>query len=232
MTPKRFHLLMIGLIFLVGIMFFGVAYWSNNILISKSNSLVNLKATYNGLTQEQIGLIQDKKDIQKYQQLYNISRSIVPENKDQVQAVRQIVNLAAQNNIVLASITFPSSDLGNTLGTGVVPSSTQAKPVTPSTSTSKTPSSPVTPSPTSSTSLSQLSPVANIPGVYEMPITVQSSTNKGQQATYPELIGFLTALENNRLTALVSSINISPIQNSNQYFAFTLNINIYIKPGS
>ncbi len=232
MTPKKFHLLMIGLIFLVGIIFFGIAYWSNSLLINKSNSLVNLKATYNGLTQEQLGLIQDKKDIKKYQQLYNIAKSIVPENKDQVQAVRQIVNLAAQNNIVLASITFPSSDLGNTLTTGVAPNPTQAKPVTPSTPNSKTPSSPTSPSAASSTSLSQLTAVANIPGVYEMPITVQSSTNRGQQATYPELIGFLTDLENNRLTALVSSINISPVQNSSQYFVFTLNINIYIKPGN
>jgi hypothetical protein len=57
---------MIGLIFLVGIIFFGIAYWSNSLLINKSNSLVNLKATYNGLTQEQLGLIQDKKDIKKY----------------------------------------------------------------------------------------------------------------------------------------------------------------------
>ncbi len=232
MTPKKFHLLMIGLIFLVGIIFFGIAYWSNSLLINKSNSLVNLKATYNGLTQEQLGLIQDKKDIKKYQQLYNIAKSIVPENKDQVQAVRQIVNLAAQNNIVLASITFPSSDLGNTLTTGVAPNPTQAKPVTPSTPNSKTPSSQTSTSAASSTSLSQLTAVANIPGVYEMPITVQSSTNRGQQATYPELIGFLTDLENNRLTALVSSINISPVQNSSQYFVFTLNINIYIKPGN
>ncbi len=234
MTPKKFHLSMIVAIFLIGVVFFGVTYWLNNTLISKANSLVQLKATYNGLTQEQSGLIQDKKDIAKYQNLYQIAKSIVPENKDQVQAVRQIVNLAAQNNVTLASITFPSSSLGNTLGGSILPNAAAPKPTTPAPpSSSKSAPTPSSPSSTASNpSLSQLSPVVGIPGVYELPITVQSSTTRGQQATYPEIIGFLTALENNRLTALVSSINISPIQNTSQYFSFTLNINIYIKPGS
>ena len=224
MSPKKYHILMIVLIFIVGLAFLGVAYWSNDLLVARSNLLVSLKAKNNGLQQEQVGLLQDKRDIKKYQSLYNIAKSIVPENKDQVQAVRQIVNLASQNNVILASITFPSSSLGNNLGTSVQPATTP-KP-------SSTPSGSVTPSSSSSTSLSQLTPAVNIPGVYELPITIQSSSTNGQESTYPEIIGFLNALENNRLTALVSSINITPSQNNGQYYTFSININIYIKPGN
>ncbi len=225
MSPKKFHILMIILIFMVAVAFFGVAYWSNNLLIAKSNSLVAFKATNNGLEQEQAGLLQDKRDIKKYQSLYDISKSIVPESKDQAQTVRQIVNLATQNNVTLASITFPGSSLGN--GSGSV-----LHPTTPLKTSSPTPGSSVGVSSSSSPALSQLTPAANIPGVYELPITIQSSGNTGQEATYPEMIGFLKALENNRLTALVNSINITPAQYNNQYFVFTLNINIYIKPGN
>jgi hypothetical protein len=216
MNYKRFHFILIGILGLSIIAFLLLGYELNVILVNKAGTLTSLKAKTNGLEQEQTGLIQDKKDIAKYSNLYKIAQDIVPENKDQAEAVRQIVNLASANNVFLASISFPTSNLGTIVSTGVAPKVT-----------------PNAPSPsTNSSSLSQLTPVPNIPGIYELPITIQSSNQTNQAVTYPELIGFLSALENNRLTALINSISITPQQNNPNYFSFNLIVDIYVKPGA
>ncbi len=217
MSSKKMHILMIVLFCLSILIFIGLIYESTGFIQSKAINSNNLKTQLSTLTQEQISLLQDKSDIKKYTPLYNIASSIVPQNKDQVEAVRQIVNLAASNNVVIGSITFPTSTLGNLLPTtGVAPPASSIKSI---------------PSPQNAANLSQLTPVPTIPGVYELLITVQSSTQPSQETTYPELINFLSALENNRLTALVSSVNITPNPANPNLFSFSLSINIYIKPG-
>jgi hypothetical protein len=177
----------IVVVFIVSIL--GGAYGIQTLLKSESNKLVNLKAKADALTQQQLSLKKAKKDIATYTDLYNIAKIVVPENKDQVQAVRQIVKLADENKIVLDSINFPASTLGATTG--------KAAATTPSGTSATSGSKP---------SLSQLTAVPKIPGVYTLQLTVTSDPN--QLATYSELISFLSALENNRQTALVSNINI------------------------
>ena len=215
MNPKRANYILIaGFIISAGLLLFS-AYDVNNLMKHQANNLTALKAKLAGLQQVQTSLNTDRKDITTYNSLYTIAQSVVPENKDQAQAVRQIINLANTNGVNVASITFPTSSLGNNVHstTGVTPS------VKPS-------------GPSSSSNLSQLTAVPNIPGVYELPITVLSSTISGQETTYPQLIAFLKDLENNRLTALVSTINITPDQNNSNLFSFSIQLNIYIKPGS
>jgi hypothetical protein len=114
-----------------------------SLLGQQTNSLISLKAQSQALTSEQANLVIAKKDVLKYSSLEKITQSIVPQNKDQAQAVREIVNLAQQNNITLNSIIFPTSTLGNTI------------------------------QPNSKLSLSQLTPVKGIPRVYTLPIQVQ-----------------------------------------------------------
>lgn len=215
MNFKRFHYAMIAGLFLSILLFVILAYELDGYTFSQANQASSLKAKLTGLTQEQTSLLIDKNEIKKYQNLYNIAQGIVPENKDQVQAVRQIVNLAAAYNVTIGSITFPTSTLGNAPSTGgVLPKNISQSQVNASTN-----------------DLSQLTPVASIPGVYELPITVQSSTQLSQEVTFSEFINFLSALEQNRLTALVSSINITPDSTNPNYFSFSLQINIYVKPG-
>ncbi|MCL5113333.1 MAG: hypothetical protein M1554_02525 [Patescibacteria group bacterium] len=217
MSSKKFHILMIALFCFSVLIFVGLTYESNNFFQNDAIGTNNLKAKLASLTQEQISLLQDKSDIKKYTPLFEIASSIVPQNKDQAEAVRQIINLATANNVVIGSITFPTSTLGNLLpDTGVAPPASAIK---------------AAPSPANSASLSQLTPVPNLPGIYELPITIQSSTQSDQETTYPELINFLSALENNRLTALVSTISITPNPANPNLFSFSLSINIYIKPG-
>ncbi len=88
------------------------------------------------------------------------------------------------------------------------------------------PSSSLGNSPTAIT-LSQLTPVKGIPGVYTLPIQVDGG--QGNNAvSYSSFYSFLTSLEQNRRTSLVTGLNIQPLPNG--YVTFSLTINEYVKP--
>jgi len=211
MSSKRLHFILIGMISLMCLALIGGAYSINSMLSKRANSLTAQKAKSKALVEQAIGLAKAKQDIEKYTDLEKITRSIVPEDKSQAEAVGEIIKIAGQNGVSIASITFPAS----TLGAGPV-----------STSPSATPA----PSPADSNkkSLSQLQAVKNIPGVYQLQIVVNSDTNK--PVLYDKFITFLSALENNRRTAQVSSITIQPQPTNPKFLTFTLTLNGYIKP--
>ena len=118
-------------------------YGANSFLQQRSKMLLDQKATSASLSTQQRQLEQDKKDIEKYQNLNNIAKSIVPQDKDQAKAILEIVSIARQSNISrLSSVTFPVSTLGGVGATG------------------------------STSNLTQLTPVPGIPGVYKLQITV------------------------------------------------------------
>lgn len=218
MTSKRLYYLLIGAIAALCVALIGGTYATNSLLTSRAGQLTQLKAKSQALNQEQLSLNQAKKDIKNYSGLEKITRAVVPEDKNQAETVRQIVNIAAANGINLANITFPASTLGNLPnGTAVgAGSGVAAAPSGASLNNSKT------------TKLSQLTPVKNIPGVYDLLITVQSDTN--QPVAYNKFINFLGALEHNRRTAQVSTISILPAPTNHNLLSFTLTLNEYIKP--
>lgn len=76
--------------------------------------------------------------------------------------------------------------------------------------------------------LTQVTPVKGINGVYLLPITI--TQNSSDAVPYSQFISFLEKLENNRRTAQVSAINISPDTKNPNYISFTLTVNEYIKP--
>lgn len=224
MTSKHVNFLLIGLLVALCAGIFGSAYGINSLLQDRSHKLVDLKSKLAALQQEQTQLAQVKKDIVTYNNLYKISKIVVPQSKDQTETVRQIIKLAALNNVNIAQINFPSSSLGTTK------SSTSAG--ASATALSGTGISPSTAASTSSSTiaLSQLIPLPKIPGVYVLEINVSSSNDPKQSATYPQLIGFLSSLEQNRLTAQVSQVSIIPTSNDPGRLSFTLQLNVYIKP--
>lgn len=76
--------------------------------------------------------------------------------------------------------------------------------------------------------LSQLLPVKGVSGVYNLQLTVTSDTR--QPVDYSRFLAFLNALEHNRRTAEVSSINIQPDSKNRSTISFTLVLEEYIKP--
>jgi hypothetical protein len=136
MTPKRLYFLLIGLI---GLLFVGLVagtYGTNVLLTGQANKLTGLKAKSMALSQEQLGLSKAKEEVRKYSNLEEITQAIVPEDKDQAEAVREIVNIADQNGVALAAINFPASTLGTSTTPAASSSSSAGKPATAPTTSS------------------------------------------------------------------------------------------------
>ena len=199
MKAKQLFFVLSTLFALLVVGLFGVAYGADKLLSTQATKLSKLRADGDVLDTLQTTLAKNKQDITKYGELNTIAESVVPQDKDQAEAVREIVNLAAQSGINnLSSVTFPAS----TLGTTTVGAS--------------------------KTGLTQLTPVAGMTGVYELPITISQAATA--HVSYDKLTTFLSKLEQNRRTAQVSSITVQPDPANPNLVAFTLIINEFIKP--
>ncbi len=212
MNAKRFYFVMVGLVCFLGFGVLASAYFGNSLLSKQSQKLVSLKLDAHVADAQQTALTQAKKDIEKYSDLEQEAKVIVPQDKDQAAAVREIVKIAASSGIKLGSISFPSSNLGQTT------TSPQTQSTTPAPTTTANKTAPVT----------QVQAVNGIPGVYAMQITIGSDA--GSKVSYPSLISFLSKLEQNRRTAQVTSVSIQPDKDNPGALTFSLAVNVYIKP--
>lgn len=212
-----------GLIFAIVVMVaatLGSAYLANQQLQKQSAKLADYKLKNQVLAQEEVGLQKAKKDLAKYSPLEQTAKTIVPQDKDQAEAVREIVKIAADNGIQPSSITFPASTLGSNIGAASSSTATS----TPSTSTSTSSAAAAN----SKTALSQLIPVKGLNGVYDLQITIQQDVSSA--VPYSKFIGFLSGLEQNRRTAQVTSIILQPSSVDHTQVSFTLTVDEYIKP--
>jgi len=201
MQAKQLSYLLISVTVLLLLGLFGIAYGTNKLLGGQATKLGKLKADNEVVSTLEATLAKNKHDITKYSDLNTIAQTIVPQDKDQAEAVREIVKLASQSGIPkLSSIAFPSSTLGTT------------KAGTPATNPN----------------LTQLAPVLGVPGVYELQITISQTAT--DSVPYDKFTAFLSKLEQNRRTAQVSSISIEPTTGQATNIAFTLVINEFIKP--
>jgi hypothetical protein len=216
---QRLYFVLISLIGLLLIGLLAGTYGANQLLTARTVKLTNLKAENLGLNQEQLSLAAAQKEVKTYAGLQQIAQSVVPEDKDQAEAVREVVNIASANNVSLGAINFPASTLGSTPA-GAVSGTATAPTANPATKSANLNSK--------TTKLSQLLPVAHIPGVYDLQITVQGDANKPVQ--YNSFVNFLTALEHNRRTAQISAITLQPSTGNPNLLVFTLTLNEYIKP--
>ncbi len=214
MNSKRLYYILLATVGLLALGLVGGAYGANALLRSQSEVLLDARSRSQSLETQSAQLVKAKNDIAKYRTLGDIAKSVVPQDKDQAQTVREIVKIAQTAGIRLGSINFPSSTLGSKApAAAAAPTAPAAAPA---------------PSPKSPLAISQLKPVPGISGVYELAITIQSDSSS--PAPFSQFISFLAGLENNRRTALVSGINLTPDAKDPGSVSFTLNISEYIKP--
>jgi len=212
MNSKRVFFIMLGVVVLLGVGVIGATVLGNQLLQKESTKLVGLKLDSKLLDEQQTSLAQANKDIAKYSDLEKIASSVVPQEKDQAQTVREIVNIASQSGIKLSTISFPASSLGQPV----------AAP-TPADSSSGS----GTPAP-AAPSITQVTPIKNIPGVYVMEINIQQDTSS--PISYNSFISFLDKLEHNRRTAQVTSVTVTPNQQDRSKLSFNIVVDVYIKP--
>jgi hypothetical protein len=218
MTSKRLHTVLMAGLALLFLGLIGGTYATNKLLTSQADKLTALKAKSMALDQEQVSLSHARTDIKKYDNLDKIAQAVVPQDKNQAEAVREIVNIAAANDVSLASISFPASTLGNLPSGVAAPSSSGSAAAGPAPSAGSSKAG----------SLSQLTPLKNIPGVYQLPITIKGDANNPVQ--YEKFINFLSDLEHNRRTAQVETITLQPTIGNRDYVTFQLTLSEYIKP--
>lgn len=200
MKAKQLYFVMIAALVLLLAGFLGVAYGANKFMGSQTIKLSKLRADSAAAEALQASLVKNKRDIAKYSDLNTIAETVVPQDKDQAEAIREIVNLAAQSGIgKLTSITFPTSALGATGKSNAT-----------------------------NPNLTQLTPVKGIPGVYQLQITITQTV--ADEVPYTQFTTFLSHLEQNRRTAQVGSISIQPDPQRPGFVAFNLILYEFIKP--
>jgi hypothetical protein len=214
MNSKRVFYLMIGGLIVLVLGILGSTYLASSMLSTRAKTLSDLKLKNQVLSTEQTGLIKAKKDIAKYTSLEKIAKTIVPQDKDQAQTVREIVKLASDSGIKPTSITFPAS----TLGAPAAGATSTGAADTPATSKASS----------AAAGLTQLTPVKGATGLYILPIII--SQDSSSPVPYARLVDFLSRLEQNRRTAQVSSIVLQPSSADRNMLSFTLTVDEYIKP--
>ena len=199
------HYVLVGAFIVLGLAGGATLLFGDKMLAGTSAKLSNWRLQAQVLDNQQSALAQAKRDVAKYTPLNTIAQTVVPQEKNQALAVREIIGFAAQSKITISSITFPASNLG---GTGLTSTGVKTTPI-------------VSPVP------SQLTPAPGLSGIYVLPITVQSDITK--PIGYAQLSTFLQALERNRHTAEVSQLTITPSDSGGKTLSFEVIINIYIK---
>lgn len=214
MTVKRAFFGMIGVIVATALSIIGVVYFGNKLLTNQSNKLVELKAENEVLSNQEVSLAKAKQNVQKYKNLEELTQNVVPRDKDQAKATREIVELANASGIAIKTITFPSSNLGTKT---TQPNNNEANQ-----QNQETPQQPAT------NPISQAKPVQGIKGVYSLEANIIPSS----KVNYYQFISFLEKLEKNRRTAQVTKVNIDPdgTSGNNSQISFTLTVNIFLKP--
>jgi hypothetical protein len=218
MNSKRAFFVMIGIISLLAVLLIAGTVFGNRMLKKEADKLLSLKLDNRLLEEQQTALKQANKDIETYDDLEKIAKTIVPQEKDQARTAREIVKIAGDAGITIGSITFPASNLGQAVPKPVV----QPDDVTKKSGATDIPATPAAPS------VSQVKAVDGISGLYQMEITVASDEN--HPVPYSNVIGFLQRLEQNRRTAQVSAINIQPDAKRKDLVTFNVVVIVYIKP--
>ena len=206
MGSKKVFFALLGLLGLVVACSVAGTVYGTKMLKQTGSTLMERKLEEAVLEKDSDALTQAKLDIDKYEQLGQIAQAIVPQEKDQARTVRELVNLASQSGVVIESISFPESTLGE-----------KPKKAKKGSKTTEAPAG-----------TTQLTPVEGLSGVFAMPIDIALSDTSS--LTYDQVLGFLKRLEQNRRTSHVTNISIQPNPEDRNLVTFTMQINAYIKP--
>lgn len=103
---------MLGLVGLLTLGLISGAYGVSQIFSTQAVKLADDRLQLSVVSAQQSELAKAKQEIKKYSDLAQVAKSAVPQDKDQTQTVRQIINIANANGINPDSVIFPDSTLG------------------------------------------------------------------------------------------------------------------------
>ncbi|HEX5448394.1 MAG TPA: hypothetical protein VFW90_04345 [Candidatus Saccharimonadales bacterium] len=207
LDSRTLRMALIGGILALGLAFFIIAFAGISALGNKSRQMVDLKVKNQTLENQLANLVQSKRQVEKYSYFKQVADSVIPNDKNQADAVVQIFNMANQSGIDIQSISFPSSSLGSSGTTSAASASAKS-------------------------AISQAKSVPGFSGLYSLELTITPSSGKdvpaSKQVTFDKMISFLKKVEGNRRTAQITQVSIQP-NSGDAGFSFTLVINIFLR---
>lgn len=221
LDSKNMRLVLLGSLGLCALLFMAILFIGLSFLGKESQQMVDLKVKSQTADAQLTNLESAKKQVEKYSFFKDVANTVIPNDKDQATAVLEVTNIAQEVGINIQSITFPASTLGLTTGTTSATTTQQD-----ATSSSAAPKA-----------ISQAKPVQGIPGLYSLQLTItpesDAKTPPDKIITYNKMLDFLHRIENNRHTAQITDVSISPASsqgNTSGNLTFSLTTNIFIKP--
>lgn len=218
-SAKRFCYVLSGLLILQIVGAVALTVFSNSWLTAKSESLVALKLDTALLEEKQRVNLAAAKDLKEYEATRLLLEKIVPKSKDQAKTIGELQTIAAEIGVTINTMTFPASGLGNDPATGKVAGTTPAAAAA------------------NTSVVSQAKPVINIPGLLGIEVSLsqidRKGGNSGDGMTYKQLLGFLEAIEKNRRTMQIKTLQVLPIKSVTggiSGYSLTLTMNVFVKP--
>lgn len=227
MTAKKLHRYL-QLLFLAGFAFsFFIVKYAVGWLTESSKELSSLRTEVIGLENKQTELEKAKKILNDRTDDVATASQVLPADKEQARVVQEIYAIASQSNVSIDSVGFPSSTLGSTAAPKPATTTTTDPTATASTVTTDAPKPVKT--------VSQATPVKEIPGVQSIELSIGTITSKDTSikgVRYEEMMTLIRLIERNRRTMQIRSIGIGQSQtiNGNPTYNLTLSIVIYIQP--
>lgn len=202
--------------------------YAANWLSESSVELNSLRGEVTELEKQWTDLERAKKVLSEQSEYVTTLGLVLPEDKDQARVVKELYAIADQANVKIDSVGFPSSTLGAV---------TAPKPATSTETTTNTPTNAAvsTPAATPVKSISQATPVKEIPGVQAIELSIGTIASKDpliKGIRYEEMTKLLNLIERNRRTMQIRSIGIGQTQNPGAAptYDLSLSIVIFIKP--
>jgi len=216
---KRLSYVLSGLMLLQFLGMVLLTLFANTWLTSKSDNIVTLKLDTTLLEEKQKASQRALIDLDKYEATRVLLEKIVPKSKDQAKTIGELQKIAEETDVTISTITFPASELGNSSSNATVVGTTP------------------TAAATDTNAVSQAKPVSNIPGLLGIEVSLSQIDKKGGASgsgmSYNQLISFLEAVEKNRRTMQIKTLQVLPIKSSTgsiSGYSLTVTMNIFVKP--
>lgn len=218
-NSKRLFFFLSATLVLLGIGTIALTVYTNIWLSKKADGLVSLKLETKGLEEKQIVNQKAANYLKDNEATSDLLEKIVPKNKDQAKTIAELLKISEEIGVTINTMTFPASELGNNATGKTVVGTTP------------------TAAAANSTAITQAKPVVNIPGLLGIEVSLSQidrlGSDSGSGITYKQLLGFLEAVEKNRRTMQIKTLQISPLKSATgsiSGYALTLTMNIYVKP--
>jgi len=202
MTAKKAYFIILTILILAIIGIGGSMYAGTMVVKKTSDKLIQTKLDNIGLDTQEQQFLQSRKVLDKYKTLNQTISKILPKNKDQALAVKELYQIGDETGIVVSKIQFPTSTLAKSKAT-----STQS----------------------STKTVTQAKQVAGMTGVLGIDISISLQPANGKSISYDNMLKFLQKVELNRRNMQIKNITVNA-DTINGGVTFELTLTIFVKP--